>query len=739
MLIRKILYIIPFLFLLLFPINAGELKGIGTGATESEAITEARKDLISSIGISVTYTQVTSRSTGGEGKEQMESFSSQSIQSASFDLLGVVEETQKEGKTYTATVTIPSSSARLYIAKAHELHSDIERVFAAIEKDRDNASLQAYSLLSTLTGDFEACRSVIQHLSPESPEALMTASVSSAIADSLYSAFLEKSINSDSMTIDDLKRQEELSIISENGRELLMEATARLEETRKQRDELASKRKDILDEKIKSLSASFEEKAINVGKFRTEKGSGDLEKVSALIGEAESRRKTYAALQDDLFSKLNKILKLRYEQIEKAKEEIMNAPYESIDYVDGKVSKEAEEWREKKLRSTKERISAEFSGSGTELVEKYMKELESAEKATVKIINQLSNKMWTLSSSSPGFTFTVLRPDLEKGIIVCSCSVIIANSVIETEIAPDYSSITGKRQPSMTSVLEYEEYRSEMGVWYELFTEYPELFDIEIDVKIRANGTDYVFDILSCRIKRKDNGKYIYRAYELNENRSVKYSTPVRVDDYSWVLSYSLIVDTEKFVNESGIKGKRLSYVPSVDEGYKEPRKNLFKNSLILETGLAPLSFLNGKGQSIRLETSVLTFAGRSLITGFTCGPEFLSTSESDNLVISTPILLNFGYYYPATSKNGFYIMASGGPCIISNAAGDKDLHGIGSSSKDTREFTFAGALETGFVFMSKINDSILSHRIGIFSYMNIKHGTAIGVAYRLGFLSLVF
>lgn len=732
--IRKILYIIPFLFLmLLFPINAGELKGTGSGTTEAEALAKARENLVSSMGISVTYTQVTSRSADGKGKNQTESYSSQSIQSASFDLLGAEEETVKKGKTYTATVTVPESSARLYASKLRELQADIERVFAAIERDRENASLQAYGLLSELAGDFEACRSVLQHLSPDSIEASLTASVSSAIADGLYSSSLEKSMNSDSMIIDDLKRQEELSIISESGKQLLREATERLEETRKRQEELARKRKDVLDDRLRSLSSSFEKNAMGIGSFRASSEGGDLEKLSALMAEAESRRRTYAAILGDLFTKLRELQDLRDEQVTESDAEIMNAPYEKIDYVDGEVSKEAEEWRVKKAQAEKRRIWREFSGAGTGLVERYMKELESAEKATLKVLDEIVDKNWTLSSSSPGFSFTVLRPDLEKGVILCSCSAVIADSLLEMEVAPDYRSITGKYQPSMSFVYDYEEYRSEMAAWYELLTEYPELFDIKIDVTIRADGSEYLFDIGSCSIRRRDTGKYIYRTEDSDETRAIKYSADVRVDDYSWIMSFSSIVDTERFVNEEGTEGRRLSYRPVVDEGYKEPRKNNFRNNLILESGFAPFLSLNGNGNGIRMEASFMLFAGSNVITGVTAATEFLSIPGADKLDLAAPIFLHLGYYYPLRPKSGFYFIASGGPCIVSIPTGEVRMEAGEEKREFTSETTFACALEAGFMFRTEIEENALSHRMGLFAYANMKHGLNVGFAYRLG------
>lgn len=523
---------------------AGEIKGTGWGMTRDEAVASARKDLAGGVSADIISYQILSVNLAGSSGENFESVI---FQSSSFTLMGAQTTVRQEDGGYTATIRIPESAATMYATKVRELARETNTLYSKILSMKGGTDINLLRQLRELTADFSTCRAVLQILSPGSPEASRMTDVSFSMADVMYRERLIRDMNAEEMTISDLDRRIRLGLAEEGAERILSESRERYESMKAEKERIAAERSDERRKRLEELEgiALTGISLISSGAGMTDVSVSD--KASSMINEIESGRRTAHTLREGLTEKLNVMVSEAYDERKRISAEIESIPYDDTDFLNGHLTDEAVAWRNFQTEKAVREIMEAYRISGSELAVHYITAISGIYSEMAELISNLNGKTFTYRTDSPGTAVSYDSLSMDTGRIEGTVRTVIGNGTVSFSFTLDYGLLTGKSRPSMQDD-DYGKYREEMAAIFGVLKNCPEAYPVEIEIRIRGDGSPkYSCSLVSCRLYgwNGSSGALKCTFFSGQEPVMVYDGGEGPIGDYSWLAPYHDIVDAD--------------------------------------------------------------------------------------------------------------------------------------------------------------------------------------------------
>lgn len=352
---RRILLFCAVLLAML-PVFSRDIVGIGTGATEEEAI--AKADAALSQQIYASYSAEMRRVSADNSSKAVDSIdiSSDSSDTGEFPFSDLKVK-EKENGSFEAERTIKERTYRDYRKLLDENVSEINSLYSRVR--RNGIDLEYYHRLLEALDDYER-NSVIVSLLRDGKVEIPSIPTNSVDVETMYQSSLSQGVNTAEQRIRELEIQRELGLLSDEEGKEIEAAKAELEALYMERDTLSE---------IQQMEAEAERKAFGLRYGQVEIAENEsLQTAASYINEIEAVRKAYRSYIDDL----DYVIKNYEKQCEESGDEI-EAEIKEAEYFEWEMgqmgispSAEASEARDKFITGEKEKIRAYYRKDVTE-------------------------------------------------------------------------------------------------------------------------------------------------------------------------------------------------------------------------------------------------------------------------------------------------------------------------------------------------------------------------------------
>lgn len=545
-------------------------SGIGYGKTEQEALNNSRQELIQNFSVNVSSITYIEDIENGKSSTS-NSMTNLSLQTTSFDLLGKEEivEPLKDG-TYKATTTIDDSSTSLYQARISDLVSTINAVNKLISDSSDKTTQKAnYLRLITALKEFELYRTVLLTISPKTN--VPTLSVSRGAVEAEYQSILTMEMNSTSTTIYDLQQQQVLGILTLNGQEELKKAQAKLEENKRQQEEMAKAaeadfkaQREQQNQEWQAMTASLIE---SFNKQTVDKS--EASSISDMINRIEANRKTFNTIIKETGNALRQITGQKNIEFNDIKREVNNRPYTQGEMFNGQVTPYAKEGREKEVKNRQAAAEVKYKEQSNAVYSEAFSRLSYISNTTQDHIDELSNKSYSLSSRDAEVTTTIDYFVPQINAWTGTANITIGNNTFKLYFTIPYRNWTGRAHVEVGDA-NYYNYLTEANDWTEILKQSSLYYEVIFNFNVEADASRsvYVIDFTGYSIKRADSNAAIY-------SNKIKYSESISFTPSLSVVNFKVANDT--LINYTDFNFERTDINKSAEE--KDPKAIAFDNS----------------------------------------------------------------------------------------------------------------------------------------------------------------
>lgn len=532
----------------LIPLCAGTVTGTGWGETEEAALQNSRADLISRFSINISSVTYASAEDDGYGASSS-SLGSYSLQSSSFNLLGVQEETERQNGGYFATSSLTEAQAPLYEAQLNNLYSTISSLYASLDSDGDFASQKnTYLRLISALRDYEIYQIVVLQLNPSSSAAARMLPVTRTVIEAEYQSRLLVENSNTSITVTNLQQQAQMGILSIQGEQELKEALAQLEENRKQQEELQalaeqdySMRREEFQQSmaatISQLQAEFD--AANVSAV-----TGDMS-YSQLINNIEANRATLQAIKDSVNSQLRNIENAYDDAVSELRRKYEIMPYEANEMINGQPTVSARRYREQVLEAEIENLRGQYAPQANAVYQEAFARMSALTDYSLSYVDQLRKGRFTLNSFAPEVNTYIDSYAEAAKLFSGVAEITIGNEVITLYFRIPYENWTGESVPSQGDISAYSMYRDNAYDWFEIMREFPEIYTVEFEFTISNDySSTYEVNFHRFSITRNDTGEEVFST-SIDQTDTLSYPSRTSLTDFS--VTYDELLDMSQF------------------------------------------------------------------------------------------------------------------------------------------------------------------------------------------------
>lgn len=511
---------------------AASVVGYGTGSSETAALESAREDLVSQFTINVTALSISSVHDDSTNSSSS-SYSALSLQSTGFNLLGAQEETsQNEDGTYSATCTLPDSSAQLYEVQLNNLYSTINNLYGEIDSESDfEVQKNTYLRLIAALREYEINQLVVLKLDPENVSALNPLPVTRAVIENEYQSRLVQEENIAQVEIASLQKQSELGILSTSGASDLEAAMQLLEENRLQQAQMQMlAQKDIaLMREIFLQDANASISSIEASASLPDDGTIVIETptYSELVNAIEANRATLQSFRDYV----NNELALMENELENA-----------LDDIEERYGDSSSTAKDREMERT--RISYEQEANA--LYSSAFDVMSDIADDSLSYVDQLQYQKFTASSDYSGLTVYIDSYIEAAAIYSGIAELTIGNESIKFYFRIPYEAWTGSAIPATSDSSAYLTYISEAYAWLEAMQDYNGLYTLEVDFTVTTDySPEYEILFTGYRIIRNDIGQVVLDE-SVNQKDKLRYDSRTDLDDLS--VTYDDLIDESLYV-----------------------------------------------------------------------------------------------------------------------------------------------------------------------------------------------
>ena len=703
---------------------AKSVTGTGYGATEAEALTNARQNLIESFSVSVSsLTYLTSSDDGKDASSS--SMANYSMQSTTFDLLGKSENVEKQSDgTFKATTTISSDAVPLYQAKLNDLYSAATSLNNIVSnaKDKTKEKNTYLKLISTLR-DFETYRTVL--LTLDSTAKVPTLTVSKAAVEAEYQSLLMQETNEMEITVLDFEQQMKIAKLSSKDQAAYNQALATLEENKRVKEELEKQKQEEYELKLLELQQQFQ---LNISQAQIDpsilaKQQEEGLSLTAIINRIEANRKTFFSIKEKMNEELANNETDYAVNLTNYVNEGMREAYSASETINGVPTESAKERRQERLYY---KFSADEGALYEEKANIIYKEaftrLSELSNITLDYIDTINKNKFSFSSLDDEVSTVIEGYNTVINSWYGTANVTVGNQTINLNFTIPYKEWTGNSIPAVRDYTAYDAYVAEANEWLNIMQSYPSSYYIDFDFEVVASATkpEYSIYFTKYEIIRGDNGNSVVTK-NINQRDKITYDTNVNINDFKTTVNQFGFINYNdyKFVREEGKSTEQITISNQTDQATtlaskpteevyaskdisKDPTKKVLpKPDYVLDLGfevaptvLRPID--TTRGDLLFVLDSRFHFyeiIGMNLFIGFdfNVAAPYSFTNQFDFTDYSIYTGGTLSYFNPLTNIFQLYAGVSLGANYYK-----KDL------VTEKSEFTFACDVAAGFVFNFK-------------------------------------
>lgn len=508
-----------------------DIIGVGTGTTENEARSNSINDCLSQFVIYVSEVTTVTRNTDGKTYDES-TFSSSSTQTKNIDLLGASTEVRKENNgTYTATTVIPSSASVLYELRLESLYSDITNLSNLI--DKGGATKDNYVRILSAMNEYTNYQTVILILDPSSQVARKPLGKSKEAVQIEYLSLLDIEDNDINITVKSLEMQRDLGLLDLDGQAELENKLKALSENKAARMEASRLLDDERKKKMTEVETSIS-LLTSISTVKRQTKETDDMSIVGYLSQIEAYRDTFITIKKSLNDALAENDLECTREMKEAEDLIRKQPYDPSDYFHGSLTKEAIRNRESQVEAEQKAIFEYYSKKATAIYAKYYPQLIMISEAADPLIKALSSKTFTFSNLDEGMYAYVDNYYPDAGIFSGVAILNIGEKALKLYFKIPYEEWTGDKIPAKSDIKAYNAYKINMSDWKDLFTAYPEIFTITVNITLSNTGSSkYNANFASYFITKNIDGNTDLGKVTINQVETLDYGKTADFFDYS--------------------------------------------------------------------------------------------------------------------------------------------------------------------------------------------------------------
>ena len=497
---RRILLFCAVLLAML-PVFSRDIVGIGTGATEEEAI--AKADAALSQQIYASYSAEMRRVSADNSSKAVDSIdiSSDSSDTGEFPFSDLKVK-EKENGSFEAERTIKERAYRDYRKLLDENVSEINSLYSRVR--RNGIDLEYYHRLLEALDDYER-NSVIVSLLRDGKVEIPSIPTNSVDVETMYQSSLSQGVNTAEQRIRELEIQRELGLLSDEEGKEIEAAKAELEALYMERDTLSE---------IQQMEAEAERKAFGLRYGQVEIAENEsLKTAASYINEIEAVRKAYRSYIDDLDYVIKNYEKQCEESGDEIEAEIKEAEY--FEWEKGSLgfapSSDALSARDKFIAGEKEKIEALYKKDAMEHYQSVF--------PVISAIAKMGQEAMMKLNDAPSFSASFPGQDMS-----CRVSGFDADSLRwngKADLTIGSGTLTIPFHISLWDMLgvhpdddeTYYRYREEIQQLTDILQSFPYAItiDIEYSMKCYAGEEGYRVTIESFTVRNAEKGRKVGR------------------------------------------------------------------------------------------------------------------------------------------------------------------------------------------------------------------------------------
>ena len=528
--LRKALIIFSLVIFSISVIYASDVvTGSGSGSDPEVALSNARADLASRFSVNISSLILSSVSDDGENSTA--NLSSMSLQTTSFKLLGANETTvQNEDGSFSATSSLSEAQVPLYEAQLNNLFTTINELLPYVDPSGDfDVQKNVYPRLISALREYEIYQIVVLRLSPDSDIGKRVLPVTRAVIENEYQSRLTLEENETEIIVSSLTKQAQMGILHGND-EILTEASDRLEEIRKQQEQMRRLAADDMALMLEKFGIDDVHTADNEKIFpeSSDMTSGDEPDNSFenLINSIEADRATIQAIRDNA----NEWLRSLEESFQNEINSIVSSEYNSP----------------REVQQETERTRRDFQQQANSFYLEAFNMMSDIATHSLGLADELSSRTFTASSNDSCLSAYIEgyfdNARLYSGI----ADITIGNESIRLYFRIPYESWTGFEIPSESDHEAYLAYESDAGYWLEILQDYPSIYTLEVDFSVSTDySPSYEVRFSQFRIIRNDTGEQVF-SWKIDQTDDLRYESRTELTDFS--VTYDDLLDTSLFV-----------------------------------------------------------------------------------------------------------------------------------------------------------------------------------------------
>lgn len=496
---------------------AATLQGTGEGSTADEAEQNAMENLAQQISTEVEVLVQTSIYEDGHGASS-DSFRETSTQSSRFVFLGmeVGQAEELARNSYRVTVTIPESSAYLYVDAAESLIKDINALYRRLGELSDYTSITdaQFDQLESLLTDYDANRRVLLILDPSSRDTLESPSVSRTAVVAARNARDNERMSALASDMSYSQSLARYGYLSAEGQEALDELTANAEEQRLMIEEQNRIRREQAEASIRDAQAQFGSASkVDLSKIYREFSKRDDVSITDIVNNIESNKRVFAYIRDNMTATLGEI----YSQMTAAADEYMenelSQPYAGV-LLDayGNPSLEAVAGRKERAESyIDENIRPTYIEQAEEQFSTSVKQMGEVARDIIDDIEEINGEKMTYNSfANDELSVEISYYDNSRHMFVGEATMSIGSASISFPLEFSYEGWTGDEVPDPTSY-DYDVYAQIATDWLKTLRNDSSLIMLEIDFYLQPylDSSSYSVVLTHWTLTRLDTGDKI--------------------------------------------------------------------------------------------------------------------------------------------------------------------------------------------------------------------------------------
>lgn len=569
---------------------AATLQGTGEGSTADEAEQNAMENLAQQISTEVEVLIQTSIYENGHGASS-DSFRETSTQSSRFVFLGmeVGQAEELARNSYRVTVTIPESSAYLYVDAAESLIKDINALYKRLGDLSDYTSITdaQFDQLESLLTDYDANRRVLLILDPSSRDTLESPSVSRTAVVAARNARDNERMSALASDMSYSQSLARYGYLSAEGQEALDELTANAEEQRLMIEEQNRIRREQAEASIRDAQAQFGSASkVDLSKIYREFSRNDDFSITEAVNSIESNKRVFAYIRDNMTATLGEI----YSQMTAAADEYMenelSQPYAGV-LLDayGNPSLEAVAGRKERAESyIEENIRPTYIEQAEEQFSTSVKQMGEVVRDIIDDIEEINEEEMTYNSfANDELSVEISYYDNSSHMFVGEATMSIGSASISFPLKFSYEKWTGEKVPDPTSY-DYDVYAQIATDWLKTLRNDSSLIMLEIDFYLEPylDSSSYGVVLTHWTLTRLDTGKKIANERVSNGRLGTITISNDKIDLLDFYPTTSNAASMTQFFNAERIVNRELGRHDILERGTElrtnAENRNVFSN-----------------------------------------------------------------------------------------------------------------------------------------------------------------